>query len=74
MDLQECLYAMGKDVRKVTRKEKIDFLRDNIKGVGEAKAEKIADVFASYDNVLDIPRNPQTHFALQQAIGQSSDF
>ena len=56
----------------MTRKEKIDFLRDNIKGVGEAKAEKIADVFASYDNVLDIPRNPQTHFALQQAIGQSS--
>ena len=56
----------------MTRKEKIDFLRDNIKGVGEAKAEKIADVFASYDNVLDIPRNPQTHFALQQAIGQAS--
>ena len=56
----------------MTRKEKIDFLRDNVKGVGEAKAEKIADVFANYDNIMYVPRNPQTHFALQQAVGQAT--
>ena len=56
----------------MTRKEKIDFLRDNVKGVGEAKAEKIADAFPNYENILDIPRNPQTHYILQQAVGQST--
>lgn len=53
----------------MNRKEKVDFLITNIKGVGPAKAEKIADSFSHIDTFLDIVYNQDAHKTLQEAVG-----
>ena len=56
---------------RLTRKEKINFLTENIRGVGPAKAEKIADAYADVDNLLDLEKTREEYKRLSDVIGTS---
>ena len=45
----------------MTRKEKIDFLKENFNGIGPAKAEKIADLFHDVDNLVTLAYNKEAY-------------
>ena len=53
----------------MTRKEKIDFLEQNIKGVGPSKAQKIADAFPDCDYLVDLAYNKEAHEQLKALVG-----
>jgi exodeoxyribonuclease V alpha subunit len=54
---------------KMTRKAKIDFLISNIKGVGPAKAEKIADAFYDKENLIDLAYSQEAMNTLKETVG-----
>ena len=56
----------------MTRKEKLDFLITNIKGVGPAKAEKIADAFENVDNLIDLAYDQDAFDKLKNVVGAST--
>lgn len=53
----------------MSRKDKIRFLIENIKGVGPAKAEKIADLFHDVDNLLSLAYNKEAFEKLKECVG-----
>lgn len=55
----------------MNRKEKIDFLKKNIKGVGTAKAEKIADAFHTTDSLISIVDDKDAFEILKATVGIS---
>lgn len=55
----------------MTRKEKIDFLTINIKGVGPAKAEKIVNYFENIDNFMSVAYDKEFQSQLKELIGVS---
>ena len=55
----------------MNRKEKVDFLIDNFNGVGPAKAEKIADLFADVNNLVDLAYNKDAYEKLKENVGLS---
>ena len=55
----------------MTRKDKINFLTENIKGVGPAKAEKIADLFNDVDDLISLAFNQDAFEKLKKTVGIS---
>ena len=53
----------------MTRKEKIDFLKENFNGIGPAKAEKIADLFHDVDNLVTLAYNKEAYEQLKENLG-----
>lgn len=56
----------------MNRKEKIEFLIGNIKGVGPAKAEKIADAFFDTENLIELAYNQDAMQKLKETVGIAS--
>jgi exodeoxyribonuclease V alpha subunit len=56
----------------VNRKEKIEFLIANFKGVGPSKAEKIADLFHDVDNLIDLAYSKHALEQLKETVGIAS--
>ena len=50
------------------RAEKVRFLIDNIKGVGESKAEKIIEVFPEIENPLSLTKIPEAYEKLAPVV------
>lgn len=55
----------------MTQKEKINFLTENIKGIGPAKAEKIAIAYKDMDNLLDIEKTREEYERMSSVVGTS---
>lgn len=53
----------------MNRKEKIEFLIANIKGVGPSKAEKIADAFADIENLTSLAYDKNAMTRLKETVG-----
>lgn len=55
----------------MNRKEKYDFLIQNIKGVGPQKAEKIVDAFVKNDNIISIISSSEDIATLKSVVGNA---
>lgn len=56
----------------MTKKEKINFLTENIKGVGPSKAEKIADLFEHVDDFISLAYNREAFEELKKTVGTAT--
>ena len=71
MHIENGILNSEKGGNGMSRKEKIKFLIENIKGVGPSKAEKIADLFPDVDNFVSLAFNKDAFEKLKSALGLS---
>lgn len=53
----------------MSRNDKIQFLKENVKGVGPAKAEKIANLFPDVDDLVSLAYNKEAFEKIKEAVG-----